>query len=115
MNKHPVKRAKRGVRTIDRGAVEVLDPEPKADPFVSFRYSYTSIGTAGGKAYLKSRKARFEDGKLTSEAFDGSLDRGVYDQIVSQAQQYFLGQMALFLQSLSLFLPSPNKQPPRDE
>jgi len=46
-----------------------------------------------------------QDGKLTSEAFEGDLDRTVYEHIVSDAQHYFLGQTPLFLKSLSLLLP----------
>jgi len=51
-----------------------------------------------------------QDGKLTSEAFEGDLDRTVYEHIVSDAQHYFLGQTALFLKSLSLLLPSSSEQ-----
>jgi hypothetical protein len=59
----------------------------------------------GGKAHVKSRNARFEDGKLTSETFEGELDRKAYDQAVSDAQRRIAGHTAEFLKSFSLFLP----------
>jgi hypothetical protein len=40
---------------------------------------------AGGKARVKARSTRFEDGTLTPEAFEGELDRNAYDRMVSQA------------------------------
>ena len=64
---------------------------------------------------MKSRKARFEDGKLTSEAFEGELDRSAYEQMVSEAQRQFLAQTALLMKSLSWLLPfSGNHRPDRD-
>jgi hypothetical protein len=107
-----VKLGKRAVRNVETDAVEVIAPASRADPFVSFRYSYTEISVLGGKAHVKSKQARLEDGRLTSEAFEGDLDRSVYDQKVGDAQHYFLGQTALFMKSLSLLLPFSWKQRP---
>jgi len=113
MSKYPLVRAKRGneraLRKAEDDAVDVHRPASSGYPFFSFRYSYTEMSVQGGKAHVKSRKAHFEDGKLTSEAFEGELDRNVYDRSVSDAQRYFAGQTALFLQSLSLFLPFSRK------
>jgi len=112
MSKHPVKLDKRAVRDADREATEVLEAIPAANPFFSFRYSYTEISARGDKAHVKARSTRFEDGKLTSEAFEGDLGQPLYQQVVSDAQHYFLGQTALFLKSLALFLPFSRKPPP---
>jgi hypothetical protein len=69
----------------------------------------------GGKAHVKSRNARFEDGKLTSETFEGQLDRGAYDQAVSDMQRRIGEQTAQFLKSFSLFLPFlRTRRPDRD-
>ena len=115
MNKYPVKLGKRAVRNVETDAVEVIEPGSRANPFLSFRYSYMEISALGGKAHVKSRKTRLEDGRLTSEAFEGDLDRTVYDQMVRNAQPYFLGQTALFMKSLSLLLPfSWKRRPDRD-
>ena len=75
MSKYLVKRAERNrarpVRKIESDAVDVLAPTTCSSPFLSFRYSYTEMSVLGGKAHVKSRNARFEDGKLTSETFEG--------------------------------------------
>jgi hypothetical protein len=112
MNKYPVKLGKRAVRNVEKDAVEVIGPASRGNQFVSFRYSYTEISALGGRAYVKSTRARLEEGRLTSEAFEGDLDRSVYDQMVGDAQHYFLGQTALFMKSLSLLLPFSWKQRP---
>jgi hypothetical protein len=115
MSKLPVRRAERAPRKVEQDAVEVIKPTSRANPFFSFRYSYTEISATGGKAQVKSRKTRFEEGKLTSEAFEGELDRSAYEQMVNQAQDYFLGQTALLMKSLSWLLPFSGKhRPDRD-
>ena len=115
MSKLPVRRAERAPRKVEQDVVEVMEPASRANPFFSFRYSYTEISASGGKARVKSRRARFEDGKLTSEAFEGELDRGAYEQMVSEAQHQFLGQTALLMKSLSWLLPFSGKhRPDRD-
>ena len=101
MSKFPVRRAERAPRKVEQDVVEVMEPASRANPFFGFRYSYTEISASGGRARVKSRRARFEDGKLTSEAFDGELDRSAYEQMVSEAQHQFLAQTALLMKSLS--------------
>ena len=109
MSKYPVKLADRNrahpVRKKEIEAVDVLAPASRNSPFLSFRYSYTEMSVLGGKAHVKSRNARFEDGKLTSETFEGELERSAYDRAVSDAQRDIGEQTAQFLKSLSLFLP----------
>jgi hypothetical protein len=115
MSKLPVRRAERPPRQVEQDVVEVMEPASRANPFFSFRYSYTEISASGGKARVKSRRARFEDGKLTSEAFEGELDRSAYEQMVSEAQHQFLAQTALLMKSLSWLLPFSGKhRPDRD-
>lgn len=109
MSKYPVKLAERSrarpVRKIESDAVDVLTPTTRSSPFLSFHYSYTEMSVLGGKARVKSRNARFEDGKLTSETFEGELERSAYDKSVSDAQRQIGDQTAQILKSLSLFLP----------
>jgi hypothetical protein len=109
MSKYPVKLADRNrarsVRKMESDTVDVLTPASRSHSFLSFRYSYTQMSVLGGKAHVKSRNARFEDGKLTSETFEGELDRSAYDRAVSDAQRHIGDQMAQFFKSLSLFLP----------
>jgi hypothetical protein len=109
MSKLPVRRTERAPRKVEQDGVEVTEPASRANPFFRFRYSYTEISGSGGKARVKSRRAGFEDGKFTSEAFEGELDRGAYEQLVSEAQHQFLAQTALFMKSLSWLLPFSGK------
>ena len=109
MNKYPAKLGKRALTRVDPDPV-VIEPASGDDRFFSFRYSYTEISASGSRAQVKSRKTRYENGKLTSEAFEGELDRSVYDRMVSDAHKYFLDQANLFLRSLTAFLPSPGRR-----
>jgi hypothetical protein len=55
---------------------------------------------------LKHRETRFEDGKLTSETFEGSIDRTVYEQFVGRVHEQMLRQAQTMLRSLFWFLPA---------
>jgi len=44
-----VRRAERAPRKVEQDVVEVMEPAARADPFYSFRYSYTEISASGGK------------------------------------------------------------------
>jgi hypothetical protein len=106
MSKDPVVAKKQGVvRERAAQAVEVVEPARNRGPFLSFSYSCTEVSAFGGKTHVKSRKARFEDGTLTSETFEGELERGAYEQMVSQARDQFADQAALLLRPLSWWLP----------
>jgi hypothetical protein len=63
------------------------------------------LSTQGGRTRVKSRQTKLEDGRLVSEAFEGEADRDASDQITHQARQRAADQSALFLRSLSWFLP----------
>jgi len=76
---------------------EVVVVDHGQAPFFSFRYSSTEVSLVDGRTRVKSRQARFEDGKLTSEAFEGELHRSAYDQMVAQAQRHFWRSLSLFL------------------
>ena len=95
MATYPVKPKKRVPQKARTGEVAVV--EPGRVPFFSFRYSSTEVSLVDGRTRVKSRQARFEDGKLTSEAFEGELDRSAYDRMVARAQQHFWRSLSLFL------------------
>jgi hypothetical protein len=107
MSKYPLKvtSKKTALREADPGAVEVATPVPRSGGFSSFRYSYTEFSSQGGRTRVKTKQARLEDGKLSTEAFEGELDGDVYDEVVRQAQQQLLGQAAWLLRSMSWLLP----------
>lgn len=77
-----------------------------SSPGVSFRYSYTEISAVGNTASVRRREMRFENGMLKSESFEGTLDRGAFDEIVRQTHGYLLAQTSLWMKSLFWFLPA---------
>ena len=79
MATYPVKAKKRALRKFEQRQVVV---EPAAAPFFSFRYSSTEVSLVDRKTRVRSRSARFADGKLSSETFEGELNRGVYERMV---------------------------------
>jgi len=110
MKKHPVRLGERVPGKVAKNALEVIEPAARAGPFVSFRYSSVEMSAIGGRTRVKAKTTRLEDGKLTSETFEGDLEPAAYDRAVNYAQRYFLDQTALMLKSLSLLLPFSWKQ-----
>jgi len=104
MSRHPVKRAQSRPPVAARHLPATVE-QAAGQPFFSFRYSYSEISVRDGKAHVKSKAARFEDGKLATESFEGELPRIAYDETVRRAQQHFLDQVELFWQSLTALLP----------
>jgi hypothetical protein len=109
MSKHPVKVEKRALRRVGDNSIATIEAVAPHNPFLSFRYSYTEMSAAGSRARVKSRSARYEDGKLTTEEFDGELDRGAYERMVSEAQRHLRGRAGLFARLFLPFLSSPGK------
>ena len=109
MKKYPVRLTQRLPRPVAKAPGDLLSAQSGQHPFFSFRYSCVELSTTGSRAHVKARNTRLEDGKLTSEAFDGDLDRATYDRMVTDAQRHFLAQSASLLKALSLFLPFPSK------
>jgi hypothetical protein len=94
----------------------VIDANPvrdEAGPFTSFHYAYTEISVRGGKTTVRSRSTKLENGKLTSETFEGDADRSTYDRMVDSAQRQFIAQTALMFESLTAFLPAAWKRSSR--
>jgi len=112
MKKLAVGRPKRLPQTIDADRGALADPfaaGPAAaprTPRVSFRYSYTEISATGRDARIKHTQMRFEEGKLTSESFEGAFDREAADDMLRHAGEYWLRQSSLLLKSLLWFLPA---------
>ena len=95
MATYPAKPKKRALQKPRN--VEAVVVEPERTPFFSFRYSSTEVSVVNGQTRVKSRQARFEDGKLTSEAFEGELHRSAYGQMADQAERQFWRSLSLFL------------------
>jgi hypothetical protein len=90
-------------------AVEVATPP--AGPFGFFRFHLvsTEVSLQGQRTRVTSRTVRLEDGKLSTESFDGELPGAAYDRAVRQAQQQLLAQTAWLLRPLSWLLPPSRK------
>jgi hypothetical protein len=110
MSKYLSIHKERALRKVKDDAVKVVEPAAESDARFSFRYSYTEISAVGSKAHLKSRHARYEDGKLSTEAFDGEFDRTIYERGINDLQRLFLGQTAAVLRALTSFLILPTKK-----
>ena len=104
MSSHPVKRKARRVRVVEGDAADLAIPAPAKQAGFSFRYSYAEISSVGNSARFKAKRARYEDGKLRAESFEGELDRGSYERLRDDAQRFFVDQTTLYLQAVSAFL-----------
>ena len=72
----------------------------RSNGFFTFRYSSTEIYSQDGNLHVKMKETRYQDGRLMSEECEGTLDRQAYNQMVSEAQGYFLNQMSNFVKLL---------------
>ena len=62
---------------------------------------------------VRARNTRFEDGKFSSESFEGELEGDAYDRMVQQTQQYIADQTAQILR-IVLVVPARFEQALRD-
>ncbi|NPV04507.1 MAG: hypothetical protein HPY67_07235 [Syntrophaceae bacterium] len=85
--------------------MEVLEPQQRVFPFISFHYSYREISSVNGLTRIRSKEKRFTDGRLESEEFEGTLGGHVYGDVVSGMQRQFLRQVEAFLKPFSMMLP----------
>jgi len=91
---------------IEPKAIKSDQPAPLASPFFSFRYSYSEISSVGGKTYVRAKQSRFENGKLTSEEFEGVTDGRHYEDAVRGMQNLMFSRMTAFFKLFSAFLPT---------
>ncbi len=85
-----------------------VEPVSLVQPFFSFRYSRHDVQISGdGKAHVTSKSIQFADGRLASEAFEGTLPAAAYNSLVQDAQRLFAHQTARFFKPFSYFLPVP--------
>jgi hypothetical protein len=102
-NRLPVARARK--RRVAARA-PTLPAAMSVKPAFAFRYSFTELSAHAGDASLKHHETRFEHGKLTSESFEGSVERTVYEQFVGHVHEQMLRQTQTMLRSLFWFLPA---------
>jgi hypothetical protein len=105
MARHSITRTQPRPPEITPATGELLPQRGSELTFFGFRYTQTVVSASGGKARIAARSARFEDGKLTTETFDGDLDPASYERMMAATQRFFAAQTALWLRSLAMFLP----------
>jgi len=79
---------------------KLVSPWSPPAGFFTFRYSSTEIFSEGGNLHVKMRETRYENGRLKSEECEGTVDRQAYNQMMGEAQAYFLNQVANFTRLL---------------
>jgi hypothetical protein len=103
MQKYPKKKDDHPITEPKRNDVDMIAPSFYQNPFLSFRYSYKSISSFGGKTHIRAKEQRFENGKLETEEFEGTTDGNVYHHMLRDMQNYYLKQMAALSKSWSAF------------
>lgn len=78
--------------------------EERRTPFFSFRYSYRSVTLDRDRAHIQAREARFEDGRLETEEFEGTTGAASYLQAVVEMQRRLAGQFVSFMGALPSFM-----------
>jgi len=109
MARYPVTVAPRrdaSPRDADKRTVAPIAPTAMRSGFLSFRYSSTVVTSQGGRTQVKAKRVALEDGKLSSESFEGELDAGAHDDAVRRAQQQVIDDAAPLLRMLRWMLPS---------
>jgi hypothetical protein len=100
------------LREIDADAVVPASPPAKGSGFLSFRYSSTVVSSQGGRTQVKAKRVSLEDGKLSSESFEGELDGRAHDDAVRRAQQQVLEDADAALDAaVSLSVERPRPRP----
>ena len=115
MSKLAEKPTDRPVHKMDPNEVSPYEAYPSASPWFRFRHSYTEISSLAGSTHVRSRETRFENGRFTSESFEGTLGQSFHDDLVANAQKLFLAQTAFLLRQFSWFLPFHDRSSRRDE
>ena len=92
---------------VEPRAVTPLDPRPGVGGVFSFHYTRTEVTSQGDRTHVRARTTRLQDGRLTSESFEGELDGRAYDDAVRDAEREVLEQTARLLNPLSWLLPWP--------
>ncbi len=97
---------------VDRGKeMEILNPAGRNSPFISFRYSYREVSSVGGNTYVKAKEKKFENGRFTSEEFEGVAPG---NHATAEIQKMFFGQIASLLKAFTAFLPGIAKRDKQD-
>lgn len=77
--------------------------------FFQFRCSYGEITSENGKSHVRFREQRFENGKISSQEFEGTAGPEVYEKAAEEMQDLAFKtvqtQFVLMTSMMSAFLP----------
>ena len=88
---------------------DIFNPMSFYSPFLSFRYSYRSIYSDGVNTHVKAKERRFENGKIESEDFEGTMEQSIYHQAAREMRRYLAMQVDFFLGPFSFLLRGPER------
>ena len=97
MANYPKEKGKTDLEKQDREENDIINPMSFYSPFLSFRYSYRSIYSDGINTHVKAKERRFENGKIESEDFEGTMEQSVYNQVAKEMNRYLAMQVDFFL------------------
>ena len=108
MAKYPLTtEAKRSTAPAEEDLNSVIPASPRAggSGFFSFRYSSTIVSSQGGRTQVRAKRVALEDGKLSTESFEGELDSEAHQEAVRRAQEEVLEAAAPLLRMLRWMSP----------
>jgi len=108
MAKYPLTTAaKRSTALAEEDLNSVVPASPRAggSGFLSFRYSSTIVSSQGGRTQVRAKRVALEDGKLSTESFEGELDSEAHQEAVRRAQEEVLEAAAPLLRMLRWMSP----------
>jgi hypothetical protein len=109
MTNYPKEKGKTDLEKQDREERDIINPMSFYSPFLSFRYSYRSMYSDGVNTHVKAKERRFENGKIESEDFEGTMEQSVYNQVAKEMHRYLAMQMDFFLRPFSFLLRKPER------
>ncbi len=83
------------------------NPAPwlNAFPWLSLEVSHAEIRMDGHYARVSGARSRLEDGRLTTERFDGVVDPEVFEEAVHRLQEQMFAWSRLVQDQMRLFMP----------
>lgn len=87
---------------LDKNEVTDIASRPSSGPagLFTFRYASTEMFVRDGNLHVKMKETCYQDGRLSSEECEGTLNTEAYDRLVSDAHAHFLNQSAGFMRML---------------
>jgi hypothetical protein len=103
VEKYPIKKDENQLTNTKKDVLEISEPSFFQNPFFSFKYSCKSISSFAGKSHIKIKEQRFENGKFETEEFEGTTDGNIYNNMISEMQNYYSNQISILMKSWSSF------------